>query len=377
MAVDLTTPLVYQFDRSDLARNTEIGFFNPDQLETDIGICLTHHYDPDKIPILFIHGLHSSPKTWMGMINTIQGDPVLRERYQFWVASYPTGYPVPLSALYLRQQLRELREQYDPEHDDVGLNQMVVVGHSMGGLVARTMIIDPGETIYDAVYALPLEQLAINDEEKVLIREGLKPKPEPSIRRVIFLAAPHRGSRLANQLIGRFGSILMRRSHDLEQLHDDLLTRHGEAVFRPTFRGRPISSIDNLKWGSPLLQASVASPTAPGVPYHSIIGVLGSSWFHIPGRGSDGVVGYRSAHLDEAISELVVDHGHFLTAESDVIAEVHRILTDHLATIDQRYLPPLPPEVGRTPPGLNQPLPALPPIVQPSNAAMGVPSVRE
>ncbi|WP_145266517.1 alpha/beta fold hydrolase [Tautonia plasticadhaerens] len=334
LAGDLTAPLQDQARRSWPDGLGWLGVFDPDRLAPAIGVYLTRPYDPGKIPVVLIHGLYSSPLTWVAMLNELQADPVLRSRYQFWVAFYPTGYPIPYSSSRIRERLRALRRAFDPEQDDSAFDRMVVVGHSMGGLVARSLILDPGDALSRAVFARPPDELDLAPMPQAALRAMFRTTPEPAIRRAIFLATPHRGSRLASRLLGRIGSLLVRRGKAIEGLFASIRDRYGLDALRPFFRGRSITGIDNLKWDNPLLRASASAQTASGVPYHSIIGVLPGTSFGRPGRGTDGVVGFTSAHLDGAASELVVPHHHMLTRLPEVIAEVRRILLLHLAEAD-------------------------------------------
>ena len=350
IAADLTAPLQDQARRSWPDGLGWLGVFDPDQLAPAIGVYLTRPYDPEKIPVVLIHGLYSSPTTWVSMLNELQADPVLRCRYQFWVAFYPTGYPIPYSSSRIRARLRALRQAFDPEQDDEAFDRMVVVGHSMGGLVARSLILDPGDALSRAVFARPPDELGLAPMPEAVLMSMFRTTPEPAIRRAIFLATPHRGSRLASRLLGRIGSMLVRRGRAIEGLFASIRDRYGLDVLRPFFRGRSITGIDNLKWDNPLLRASASAQTASGVPYHSIIGVLPGTSFGRPGRGTDGVVGFTSAHLDGAASELVVPHHHMLTRLPEVIAEVRRILLLHLAEVDDGASPdsiPAPPHSPR------------------------------
>ena len=53
--------------------------------------------------MIFIHGLMSSPQTWIQMINTLSSDPEIRSRYQFWFYTYSSGNPVLISAGKMRE----------------------------------------------------------------------------------------------------------------------------------------------------------------------------------------------------------------------------------------------------------------------------------
>ena len=109
--------------------------------------------------MLLVHGLLSSPVTWAPMFNDLQADPVLRERFQFWVYFYPTGNPYLATAADLRQNLDAIRADLDPQHQDPALDQMVLVGHSMGGLVSQLLTVDGGDDFWKLVSDEPIQQV--------------------------------------------------------------------------------------------------------------------------------------------------------------------------------------------------------------------------
>ena len=118
LAVDLSTPLAYHFAHGPLPILQEVGLLQPQWLEKLAGLYMLHPYEPGKIPVILVHGLRSSPVAWMKVINDLQGDPALRDRYQFWLYMYPSGSPFPVSAANLRRDMGELRRAVDPEHLD-------------------------------------------------------------------------------------------------------------------------------------------------------------------------------------------------------------------------------------------------------------------
>jgi hypothetical protein len=177
---------------------------------------------------------------------------------------------------------------------------------------------------------VPIEQVAMAPETRRLLSDFLYFGPETSIRRAIFIAAPHRGSNTANQFIGRLGSLLVRRPSDVAEAHAEVLARNGPAVLQPAYRNGPPSSIDNLTWDSPILKTLSGLPIAPGVPYHSIVANLLPD--ASPQLWTDGVVQYESAHLEGAASEVMIRHHHFVAETVEAAAEVRRILMLHLET---------------------------------------------
>src|SRR5262249_14242898 len=138
LETDLTTPLAHFLSRSDLRSGVEyVGFLRVDQLLDREGIYMLQPYERGKIPVVLVQGLLTSPLTCATAYTELLADPVLRARYQFWVYFYPTGNPYLATAADLRRSLEQLRDDMDPGHNDAALDQMVFVGHSMGGLVSK------------------------------------------------------------------------------------------------------------------------------------------------------------------------------------------------------------------------------------------------
>ena len=333
MATDLTTPLVYHFVQSPLPILQEIGLLDPQWLEKLAGLYMLHPYESGKIPVVLVHGLRSSPAAWMKVINDLRGDPVIRDRYQFWLFLYPTGTPFPASAAKLRAKLDELREVIDPSHADKALDRMVLVGHSMGGLISKMMIAQSGGDLWNLVARRPFEELQAKPEHREILRRIFFFEPHPSIARVVFIATPHRGSDLGDQFIGRLADRLIRLPSKLRLLYRELRMLNGVEFFTPEIlKGGLPSSIDELRPDNRLLTALARLPRRPGVPAHSIIGQVDPA---LPTElGSDGVVPYASAHLDWAESEVVVPGDHSCQDTPETIRELRRILERHIAQVD-------------------------------------------
>ena len=296
LAADFTTPLAFQAEAMRGSRLEFTGAINPERLAERTGVYQIHPYRPGKIPVLFVHGLASSPAAWVPMFNELRADPALRERYQFWFAYYPTGFPTPVSVAMLRKNLHELQNTLDPNGTDPALRNMVVVGHSMGGLVSRMLIQSSGDEVWNSFFTRPRGQVAMGPEAREWVEGLFYFEPEPTIRRVVFIATPHRGANMANRVIGRVSSVLVRRSPRIREYRESIEEANGLEVFQPTYRNRMLSSIDNLEWDSPMLKTLARLPLAPGVPYHSIVGdITGRDDLD---RVSDGIVKYESAHFD-------------------------------------------------------------------------------
>ena len=223
---------------------------------------------------------------------------------------------------------------------------MVLVGHSMGGLLAKMMILDSGEALWDLVSTRPFSELRATPPQRKLLRRLYFFEPQPFVRRVVFISTPHRGSELGDQFLGRLVDRLIRLPSSVRSTYKALLKQNSADFFATSMRDGLPSSVDNLSRNNPLLMTLQRLPFAAGVPYHSIIGQ------NAPGpveEGSDGVVPYVSAHLDGAASELVVHADHSAQDTPDAIGEIRRILMVHLAQVDRGSGVPHRPDVPIAP----------------------------
>jgi pimeloyl-ACP methyl ester carboxylesterase len=290
------------------------------------GLSLLRPYRRGRVPVIFIHGLWSGSWSWSPMIEALGDDPALRDRYQFWTFGYTTGDPIPYSAWRLRLALDDARRTFDPGGSDPALDRMVLVGHSMGGLLAKMMVQDSGGRLWRLVSDRPFEALAGDPADRELARRVLFYRPRPEVRRVVFIATPHRGSRIDQGRLGRLGARLVRPEEPLRLAFGRLMARNGPAFFEGPLRTGLPTSIDELMWDSRVLGTLSGLGLTAGVTAHSIIADL-----HDPPRvgGSDGLVPYDSAHLDGVASEFLVSSGHLCQDHRAVIGEVRRILVEH------------------------------------------------
>jgi pimeloyl-ACP methyl ester carboxylesterase len=328
---DLTTPLGYFLANAKLERFELEGLLRTDKVSPVSGLFMVQPYEKGKIPVVMIHGLWSSPLTWMHMFNDLRADPAVRDRYQFWFYLYPTGSPFLYSAEQLRQSLRQVIRDCDPKGEDPALDQMVLVGHSMGGVLAKLMTQHSDGELWRQIANRPVEQIQALPREKEMIEKVYFYEPQPYVRRVIFLATPHRGSQLSEKPIGRLISRLISLPTAVVKTRDDLIARN-PGVFNENFQEKMPTSVDNLAPDSPVIQATARLKIAPGVVSHTIMGNL---YDVDPKLGSDGIVPYASSHLDEAESEYVVKSGHNCHTHPLAVLEVRRILLEHLADIQR------------------------------------------
>jgi pimeloyl-ACP methyl ester carboxylesterase len=327
LATDRTTPLAMQVARGQLAALEWTGFFdsNFERPGLDAALYMLRPYEHGKIPVVFVHGLFSSPRAWVQTMNELQNTPSIASRYQFWMFMYPTGLPIPGSAARLRQSLTKARETLDPGHSDTALDRMVLVGHSMGGLLAKMMVQDSQYTLWDAAITVPRDQFKGSPEIQESLDKVLTFRPLPFVSRVVFIATPHRGSPIADSRFGQAIAGMVRRQAAQDARIAEIETLNGPDVISPELRGRALNAITNLRTDSPILAALDRIPIQRGVRYHSIIPLIEGT------TDTDGVVEYRSSHLDGALSEKIFAGTHICQQDAVVTRELDRILEEHLA----------------------------------------------
>jgi pimeloyl-ACP methyl ester carboxylesterase len=324
LAADRTTHLALQASQgrmpSQVVRGLIAGDFGS---EVEPGLYLLRPYAPGKIPVVFVHGLASSPVAFLQAINDFQNDPMLSARYQFWMFVYPTGRSVVGSAARLREALGRAEAAYGL---DPSIRRMVVVGHSMGGILAHMVASESGREIWDAALNVPPEKLRASPATRAAIDRLLFFHPLPYVRRVVFIATPHRGSRLANGVVGRVFGRRIRPPADQAAVLAEIEALNGPGVVEDeNFEGAAINAIGNLQVDSPLLLAISRLPVASGVPYHTIA-------FRFAGHAAnDLVVPLWSARLEGAASEAILPGNHGSEQDPPALSEIRRILLEHLA----------------------------------------------
>ena len=339
---DFTTPLAYFLTKTEFQSLATVGLLRPDELlkmrpdrsDPIMGLYMLEPYEPGKIPVVMVHGLWSSPMTWMEMFNDLRSSPQIRNNYQIWFYLYPTGQPFWISAAQLRADLAEVRHTLDPAGHEPALDQMVLVGHSMGGLVSRLQTLNSRDDLWQLVANVPITSIEADPEVRKKLAEAFHFAPSPSVRRVVTIGTPHRGSDFSNQTTQWLMSKLIRLPAMLVQPYQKLY-RDNPGRFVDGTLLKIENSIDSLSPRNPAFEAMLAGQRAPWVTYHNIVGQLPANSFvtRISGTG-DGVVHIDSARVDDAVSELIVNADHSTVhAHPAAVLEVRRILLEHLAEL--------------------------------------------
>lgn len=339
LEADLSTPLAYflnepQFRDSQLST---MGLLRPGEAKKLQGLYMLEPYDPRKMPVVMVHGLWSSPVTWMEMYNDLRSDPLVREHYQFWFYLYPSGQPFWFSGTQMREDLAMMRRELDPNRHYPALDQMVLVGHSMGGLVSKMQTVQSGEAFWRATSERPFGELDVESDVKRSLANSYYFYPSPSVRQVITIGTPHRGSQFANSATRWLGHKLISLPSKMLMGRQQLLARN-PGFFRP---GSPLeitTSIDSLAPDSPILPVLLAATPAPWIGYHNIVGrVPDLGWRKLLVDDGDGVVSLASAELigmPQLRSEITVPADHVsVHRHPQSILEVRRILLEQLTEL--------------------------------------------
>ncbi|MBI3797372.1 MAG: alpha/beta fold hydrolase [Deltaproteobacteria bacterium] len=318
-----TAAIAYQLSESNIWARELKGFFLGNLLgEKEANLMSISPHRPGRIPVVFVHGTASSAGRWADLGNDLLSDPQIREHFEFWFFTYDTGNPIAYSAARLREALRAAVERFDPEDKDPAMHRMVLIGHSQGGLLVKMMVVDTGTKLWDNVSSVPIEQLKLSEKSRTLIQESLFVEPLPFVRRVIFICTPHRGSYQTGRFLVHWITRFMTFPRDVLNAGTDIFQGNADKIKLATQTRLP-TSIDNMTPSNRFIQTLVTIPVAPGVAAHSIIAVQGKGPVE---DGSDGVVEYKSAHIDGVESELVVDSGHSAQGNPHTVEEVRRIL---------------------------------------------------
>lgn len=325
LAIDTSAAYVAGARTSKLGRLAIWGLLGGNEVGRRAGLYLLEDYDPNKRPLVMIHGLGSSPLIWLGLSNAVWAEPHLRSRYQVWHVVYQTNAPLLVTRRRVQSYLDDAWHVLDPEGDDPARSGMVLVGHSLGGVVARMLCVDSGDVLWDAAFVVPPDSLQADADDRKVIEETFRFTAYPGVGRAIFIAAPHRGSPSAVRWFGRLAQVLIgRRTPEITALRR--IARDNPENIRPELSGLyqrgMVNSISTLQHAQPVRLAGEKLMPAAGIPYHTIAGSLPRH------PSTDGAVPLDSALLAGAASTLVLPSGHNLHESPEALAEVLRILRE-------------------------------------------------
>jgi len=328
LAVDFSVPWAALIERAASLKRSQLLDFASTRQRREPKLYLMEPYDPNKEPLIMIHGLLGSPLVWAELSNALWDDDDIRARYQIWHFLYDTSAPALYAGRLLREQMLAVRKLLDPSGRDPAMQSTTVIAHSMGAIVTRSLLTRPKNAFWDAAFTQSFDSLKLSDSDRDALREAFFWESTPHVKRVIYIAASHRGSDFADNPIGRIGRLFAKPPKDGFQKFYERISTANPGAFTEAYRelgSGELDSIHALSPSQPTLAILAGLPNNHAVREYSIIGNDGK-----PGpieKSSDGIVEYWSSHIDRAESERIVPADHHGALEHpESLAEVKRIL---------------------------------------------------
>ena len=329
LAGDFDAPIAYLERSTKGMESGWAGLLNPSQDVNRAFLGLLEPFQPGKIPIIFVHGLYDTPYTFTDLMNGLRLKPGFLDRYQIAGYRYATGLTFLHSAAQFRRDLHRFEATFDPTRTDAGVQDAVLIGHSMGGLQVKLQLVSSGDAFWNLVACRPLETLAVNDRARASLSALFYFEPVPFIRRAIFLATPHDGLSAAATPGGVLSERLTRPPQDMTGLAAQV-DRDNPGAIRPYMHDLP-NSIGMLRRREPTHRALRSLPISPAVRINTVAGT-GRFVPTAIARG-DGIVPISSARHEGAESEVLVPESHTTINTSQyTLVEVDRILKRHSAS---------------------------------------------
>ncbi len=309
-----------------------MGFLDGDRESKFQGLYMAEPYNPDKIPVVFVHGLLSTPATWMETMNELDQIPGIKERYQFWFYMYPTSGSILLNGTDLRENLQRTIHHLDPKNNNPTLKRRVLIGHSMGGLLARLQVVYSDDKLYSGLCRVPFNELQGKPTVLELAKKTLFFDPNPNVSHVVYIGTPHNGSPLSFTPTGRLGSLIAHTPSWQKNFRSELNEQNPNA-FLPAFKiqSQP-NSIDMLGFENPFLKVSQGLRPSEHIQVHSIAGDLNQLF---ESRKGDSVVPLTSALATKSDTVTIVQERHMeLHHHPKTISEITRILQQNITEAD-------------------------------------------
>ena len=349
---NITTPLAYGLKNPLVNKGllATASLLDAEFAPEAYGMFMVEPYDPKKIPVVMVHGLWDGPATWAHMINDLAATRELHDNYQFWFYSYPTAQPFWVSANKFRKDLQAIRAEVDPQRANPAMDEMVLVGHSMGGLISTLQTIDSGDRFWNIVSDRPIDQLQGDSETVAALREMFYFKANPSIKNLITLATPFQGSDFANRATQWLSQRLITLPTLITNDFERLALQNSDILRDPYFLTRS-NSIDSLATSNPMFKAIAESELPKRLSFHNIVGRLDKKGvFHRQAAEDsdvgDGVVALSSGVNKRAMSQVFVAAEHStLHQHPGSILEVRRLLLEQLAEGHRVKHRPIPPSI--------------------------------
>lgn len=330
LAANFSAPYGLWLAENNLGAAAYLTLIDRNQRLTTPHLYMLEPYNPHKKVIVLIHGLASSPEAWIAVTNEIMGDKILREQYQVWQVFYSTNMPILESRFQIYALLKQAFGSLNPK--DQAANNAVLIGHSMGGIISR-LLVSNADISKDALPMMSQHEQARMRKHPV-IGERLKMQAIPNFDRVIFLAAPHRGTSYADRWFTLTARKIIRLPSTFLKTLTDTLTSYDDDLkdMVRTINNSLQNGPSDLSNKSEFMELTSGISPKEGLVFHSIMGNITKS--DDLDTITDGIVPYKSAHIDGAISEKIIKGGHSIQMKPETTLELRRILNQHLIDHD-------------------------------------------
>lgn len=342
LAADLSAPIELYWNLTRVKEDRMLGMLRPQELRDTTGLSCIDYYNEGKIPVILTHGILSSAGTFDNLVNRLLSDPEIRSNYQFWYYNYPTGVAWTITARHYRESLANIRRELDPTGSNKNWDHMVVVGHSMGGLITHySQCTEPWKMLRDRKLGKEDMNLYMDaryvDEKLPFAPDNGELQYDYYFRpveaaRVVYLATPHGGAPMAQSgLISWLMRLVELPQAIVEEVINVATLQEDILLLEPTRITEWFTSASQLSPDSYSIQG-LQGLTVRNVPTHSVIGDRGKG--DTP-DSSDGVVPYWSSHITWG-SEKIVPADHSVQDAPETADEMARILKEHLKAVGRR-----------------------------------------
>lgn len=336
LAGDFSAAIEVYWKLTHVQKDRFLGLLRPQKLRDVTGLSCMEDYNPDRIPVILTHGLLSSAGTFDNLVNRLLSDPEIRSRYQFWYFNYPTGVAWTVSAAEYRRALEEVRRELDPHRRNRNWDRMVVVGHSMGGLITHySQCTEPwrmleGKPVAGGRFAGYLNKYYVDHP---MPEAALEPFRRDYFFRpvqaglVVYMATPHRGAPLARYRIVTSLMKLVRLPENLVSEVINVATlQQDNLLINPRRMTKWFTSVGQLSPDSYSIQG-LQRLTVRSAPTYSIIGDRG---YNDSPNSSDGIVPYWSSHIGRG-EETIVPADHSVQDVPETAEAFGRVLRAYAA----------------------------------------------
>lgn len=327
LAANFSAPYGLWLAENNLGAAAYLSLIDRQERLTMPHLYMLEPYNPNKKVIVLVHGLASSPEAWIALTNDIMGDSILREHYQVWQVFYSTNMPILESRFQIYALLKQAFGGLNP--NDPADKDAVLIGHSMGGIISRLLVSNADISQSALSMMSPYQQAKL--KKHPIVSERLKIQPITNFDRAVFMSSPNRGTDFADLWFTRAARKIIKLPGAFLGAVTDTITNQdidAKDILTRIDKGLIQNGPSDLSHKSKFMALTEDINPPKGFVFHSIIGNKTNS--KDPDVMTDGIVPYKSAHLDGATSEVIIKGGHSIQKTPEAVLELRRILRQHL-----------------------------------------------